>query len=214
MESLNTTNIGSSLARWVAAAIALLGWIGLIVQFNATYGLTGSLAESLWVLVRYFTVLSNILVAVVMTCLALGFHPFRSINFLGATTFYIATVGILYSLLLRGLLELSGGAKLADFILHDAVPAMAVIYWLVCVPKGSLKASAPWFWLAYPIVYCAYALVRGGFDGKYPYPQVDVTQLGWPQTAINIVMILVGFLVIAYGVVGIDWILGRRSTKS
>lgn len=214
MKSFDTINRESNLARWGAAAIAVLGWVGLIVQFNATYGLTGSVVESLWTLVRYFTVLTNLLTAVVMTGIAVGYPTFKSPAVLGGSTFFIATVGILYSLLLRGLLELSGGAKLADFILHDAIPILAVLYWLVFAQKGLLKARDPWIWLIYPLLYAIYALIRGAADGKYAYPQINAAQIGWPQTAINVAAILAGFLVMGYILCGLDRQLGRRPTKS
>jgi hypothetical protein len=203
--------IDSKLARGAAAVIAVLGWVGLAIQFSATYGLTGSVGESLWVLLRYFTVLSNLLTAIAMTSIALGYPLFKSPAVLGVTTFFIATVGILYSLLLRGLLELSGGARLADFILHDAIPALIVLYWLIFAQKGLLKGRDPWIWLIYPILYAIYALIRGGFDSKYAYPQIDAAQIGWPQTAINVAALLVGFLVMGYILVGLDRLLGRRS---
>ena len=163
---------------------------------------------------RYFTVLTNLLTVIVMTGIALGYPIFKSPAVLGGTTFYIATVGILYSLLLRGLLELSGGAKLANFILHDAIPVLTVLYWLVFVQKGLSKSRDPWIWLIYPVLYAIYALLRGAADGKYPYPQIDAAQIGWTHTMFNVAAILVGFLVMGYALVGVDRVLGRRSAKS
>ncbi len=61
-----------------AAAIALIGWVGLAVQFSATFEQSGSLAETVWILLRYFTILTNLLVAIVFTGIALGKPAFRS----------------------------------------------------------------------------------------------------------------------------------------
>jgi hypothetical protein len=203
--------VDSKWARVAAAVIAMLGWVGLIVQFKATNDLAGSVALSLWILARFFTVLTNLLTAVVMSGLAFGHPLFRSPAVLGGTTLCIAIVGVIYSLLLRGTLELSGGAVLADFILHDAVPVLIVLYWLVFAPKGLLKARYPWIWFTYPLLYAIYALIRGAAEGKYPYPFIDVAQIGWQQTAINTLIISIGFLVMAYALVGLDRLLGRRS---
>ncbi len=62
---MSTTNSTSS--RLFAALTAIAAWAGWVVQLVASYGLTGSLAQSLWVMVRYFTVITNLIVAMVFT---------------------------------------------------------------------------------------------------------------------------------------------------
>ena len=58
--------------RLFAALIALVAWAGLVVQFAATYGQNGSVPETFWILLRFFTVITNLLVAVTMTSMAAG----------------------------------------------------------------------------------------------------------------------------------------------
>ena len=48
--------------RLAAAVIALVAWAGLVVQFAATFGQTGSIADTIWILLRFFTVITNLLV--------------------------------------------------------------------------------------------------------------------------------------------------------
>jgi hypothetical protein len=197
-------------ARAAAGGIALVGWVGLAVQFNATFDQSGSIAGSFWILLRYFTVLTNLLVAVVMTGIAFGKSAFGSPVVLGGTTLVIVIVGIIYSLLLRGLLELSGGARLADLILHDVVPVLVPLFWLVFAPKGALQSRHLLLWVIYPLAYLVYALARGAAETMYAYPFIDVAQIGWLQTVANSALIMLGFLAAGLALVWMDGLLARR----
>ena len=55
------------MARIAAAIVALVAWTGIAVQFQATHANTDSVAEALWILFRYFTILTNFIVALTMT---------------------------------------------------------------------------------------------------------------------------------------------------
>jgi hypothetical protein len=206
--------IEGNISRTFAALMALIGWVGLVVQFFASLDQTGSAAAAAWVMLRYFTVLTNVLVAVTMTGLALGRPAFRSPALLGGVTLSIVLVGAIYGLLLRGLLELSGGAKLADTALHIVVPIVVPFFWLAFAPKGRLTFRDPFLWSVYPIAYVVYALIRGTIENKYAYPFIDVARIGWAQTAMNTTVIAVGFLIVGCAIVGLDRLHGRRSRES
>jgi len=199
----------SGRARAVAAVIALVAWAGLAIQFSATFNANDAIAETLWILLRYFTVWTNVLVAIVLTGAAFGIAPFGSPRMLGFITLSILLVGIVYVLLLRGLLELSGGAMLADIILHQIVPVLVPLFWLFLAPKGGLGKWDPWLWLIFPLVYLAYALARGAAEGRYAYPFMDAAKLGWSQTATNCLAIGVGFLLAGYAFIWLDRQLAR-----
>ena len=188
--------------RIAAALLALVAWAGLIVQFDATYASTGSLGQTLWILARFFTVLTNLLVAVTFSGLALGRRISPSL--LGGVTLAIALVGIVYITLLRGLLELSGGALLADTLLHKVVPLLVPLWWLVWAPKGGLQRRDPWLWALYPLSYFAYAIARGLGGDKYPYPFMDVAAIGWPQTLFNSAAIALSFVAAGYALLWLD----------
>ena len=76
-------------------------------------------------MLRYFTVITNLLIAIVFTAIALG----RTIAppWLAGITMAILLVGIVLHLLLSGMVELSGGAKLADLINHSVTPVLVVL---------------------------------------------------------------------------------------
>ncbi len=195
------------MARLAAALIALVAWVGLGVQFRASLAMTGGdPVDTAWVMLRYFTVITNLAVAITMSLVALG----RRISpaMLGGVTLAIMLVGVVYVTLLRGLLELSGGAKLADSLMHYATPALVPLWWLMFAPKGKLAWRDPAIWSLFPLVYFPYALARGAYEGVYAYPFINVAKLGWTQVGINAVVIAGGFLVVA-----LDGLLGRSRRR-
>ena len=199
----------ASIRRAFAGAIALVAWLGLAVQLRATMGLTGSFAEALWVMLRYFTIITNLLVAIVMTAVALrrsrSAEPFP----IGFVTLSILLVGVVYMTLLRGVVELSGGALLADTLLHKVTPLLTALFWLACAPKGTLRWRDPVAWSVFPLAYFVYALLRGSAEGKYAYPFIDLAALGPVQVGINAIGIAAAFLIAGALFVWLDRALAR-----
>ena len=194
--------------RVAAGVIALMAWVGLAVQFRATFVLTGSVLETLAILLRFFTVITNLLVALTMSWVAAGRRVTPS--WLGGVTLAILLVGIVYFTLLRGLVELSGGAVLADALLHKVVPALVALYWLL-PPHGGLRLRDPLLWTLYPLSYFGYALIRGAVEKRYPYPFIDVGRIGISQTLVNASLIAAAFLVGGLTLVALDRALALRT---
>ena len=188
--------------RSAAALIALICWGGIALQFWASYGHSHDLIVTLWTLARFFTVLGNLAVATGMTMVALG----RRVSpiALGGLTLALLLVGIVYQILLRGLHPLSGAALVANTLLHDVSPVAMAAYWLLFVPRGRLRWSAPWWWTLFPVAYFLYIVGRGQLDRRYPYPFIDVAKLGWIQVALNSAGIAFGFVISGFILVWID----------
>lgn len=51
--------------------------------------------------------------------------------------------------------------------------------------------------LWYPLIYLGFILLRGHFSGFYPYPFVDVTQLGYPSVLVHCIGMTVLFVAIS-----------------
>ena len=188
--------------RIAAALVALVCWAGLSIQFAATYGNHPDVATTVWILLRFFTVITNVFVAIAMTAVALGrrVSPFL----LGGLTLAIMLVGVVYMTLLRGMMELSGGALLGDLLLHKVSPVAMALWWLLFAPRAKLGWNAPLWWSLYPLAYFAYAVGRGILGDKYPYPFMDVDKLGWVQTMLNAGGIAFGFILAGLGLVWVD----------
>ncbi|MBT9470806.1 MAG: Pr6Pr family membrane protein [Phenylobacterium sp.] len=200
----------SRTARVLAGVIALVALIGLAVQFRASLGRLGSVAETVWVELHFFTIIANLLVAVVFGGIAAARPGFATQSLLGGVTLASLLVGVVYGLLLDGLLELSGGDKLADLLLHKVTPVLVPLWWLGFAPKGRLTRRDPWVWAILPLAYFAYALIRGGAEGLYAYPFLDLAKLGWLRTGANAVLMGAAFMATGFVVVGLDaWMGGR-----
>lgn len=194
--------MGKGARRIGAGVIALTAAAGLAIQYRATFGQTGSVSETLWILARFFTVLTNGAVAVVFAGIALGARV--TARRIGGVTLAILLVGAVYGLLLRGLLHLSRGALLADTLLHKAVPVLVALWWIFCAPKGKLRWRDPWWWAAFPAAYLPYALLRGAMEGKYAYPFINVDRLGIGQVLVNVLLIAAEFLAMGFALVWMD----------
>ena len=190
------------MARIAAALIALVCWTGIAINLWNSYSHSHDLLVTLWTVARFFTIIGNLARAVAMTGIALGRRVSPLI--LGGLTLAILLVGIVYATLLKGLHPLSGPALIADRLLHDASPILMAIYWLLFVPRGRLRWSAPWWWVTFPLLYFSYALARGQLDHRYPYPFIDVAKLGWPQVLLNSAGIAFGFILAGFLLVWLD----------
>ncbi len=189
-----------------AAVAATLGWAGLAMQFYLSMSpsmVTGKgLLGGLIGFFSFFTILTNILVAIALTVPLVRassgiarFFSRPSVQTGIATS--IAVVGVVYALLLRHLWEPEGLQLVADVLLHHVMPVLFLIYWWVAVPKGNLRWANVFQWMLYPVVYFVLAMVRGALSGVYPYPFIDATELGYTRAFLNALGILLGFVAVA-----------------
>lgn len=193
--------------------MAIVGWCGLVIQLDlvllARWTSGASLLGGLVNYFSFFTVLTNTLVAVVLTCVATR-QPSKGRTFFlqpwvtSGIAVSIIVVGVAYNLLLRQLWQPQGLQWLANELLHDVMPVLFTLYWWFCVPKGSLRVGHIGVWVLYPVLYFAYTLLRGHLLGVYPYPFIDVEKLGYAQAFINACGVLAGFVLAALIIVGVD----------
>jgi hypothetical protein len=205
-----SNRIGSTVA---IVLVALAAWTGLSTQFYVTYTHPNLADVSPFErgvrFFEYFTILTNLLVAASLT-LTLVFSRtsigrfFSRISVMTAVAVYIALVGIVYNLVLQGLHELEGTAYVADVITHDLVPLLYFGYWVFFVPKGELTWKMPFAWIIYPLVYVPYVLIRGASTNRYPYPFLDVGDLGYASVIVNTIVLTGVFLLLGEVFVAVD----------
>ena len=200
-----------TVVRSAAGCIAGIAWLGLALQCISTFQINHSFPLMLWIVFAYFTILTNMLVAVVFTGLAATSTRMRASWIVAGTMLSILLVGIVYALLLHGKAELTGGSAVANVLLHMATPVLVTLFWFIFTPKGQLTWSHPLVWAIFPLCYLAYSLVRGVQTGKYPYPFLDPALVGWQQTMLSNLAIAATFLACSYGLVALDHRLGPRS---
>jgi len=199
--------------RRYATVGALLGWFALAVQlYLILWGRWTDQASLVGGLVRFlsfFTVLTNTLVAVALTCAITdrdrsGHRFFRSPVVCAGITTSILLVGIAYNVLLRHLWSPQGWQWIADELLHDVMPLLFLGYWWLYLRKGVLRLKHVLAWMLYPAVYFGYLLFRGNIFGDYLYPFLDIGTLGVGDALINACGVLAGFVVIGLVILMID----------
>ena len=198
------------LTAWAALALQLY----ILIDNTPGNGMTPLQAVGRFFI--FFTVLSNLLVAISLTIVLISYRSAAGIFFArpsvtGAITFYIVIVGLVYNVILRNLWHPTGLQQVADELLHVVVPILYTIYWLVFVPKGTLRWIHPIYWLGFPGLYLCYALIRGALEGFYPYPFIDATELGYGRVLGNCVGLLIVFIIIGLLFVAIDRIIDRQT---
>ncbi|CAN5277178.1 Pr6Pr family membrane protein [soil metagenome] len=201
----------SNLARPAAGIVAAVAWAALLIQFVTSLGDTGSAAAALLFMARFFTITTNLIIALLFTAIACGAATARNPRLVAGVMLAILLVGIIYNTLLRGLIPLHGGGIIANELLHLAVPILVPLYWLFFTRKGALGARDPWLWAIYPVLYLPYALARGLSGEKYAYPFINVAELGWTRVLLNSLAIAIGFVITGYLVVLLDRRLARRA---
>ena len=155
-------------------------------------------------LVSYFTIQSNVLVAVVTGMLTARpdrdgalFRVLRADAVVG-----IAVTGLVHWFLLRPLLDLQGWSAICDKLLHLVVPLLAVAGWLLFGPRPRMTGRVVLLALIWPVAWLAYTLVMGELTGFYPYPFVDAVALGYGRVLLNSLGITVLFLAL-FGLVAL-----------
>ncbi len=238
---------GSKAAMWVASCVA---WFGVILtnvcnvldvykrESGAWPGLYGKSAHGwpgAWTRfiegISYFTMISNILVAVMFMLVAL--QPFKRTKWrvaMMATTMMMITVtSIVFLTVILPYLNLSGMAVLTSPWQHVVTPLTAWIVWAFWGPRGyfgsvdegaqdtlkrSWRAILPAMvrTLVIPVAWSAWMLIYGAFTHLYPYGFVNVNQIGYAGVAVSLVVVMIFGLLLELVFWKIDKALTKKSS--
>ena len=182
----------------VRVAFALLGFSAVVTEL-ATLVERGAFRPTEFF--SYFTVQTNLLVVVVLLATALteGRRPRFLDRVRGATTVYMVVVFLVFAVLLAPIEGVDLTAVPWDnTVLHQVVPVVVLLDWVVDPPAERIPWRVGLLWLAYPLLYAAWALVRGLLDGWYPYPFLDPDVDGYAAVAVAAVLIAVGSAAVAW----------------
>jgi hypothetical protein len=121
----------------------------------------------------YFTVLSNLFAASMLLYGAWRVGKPRSERtelLRGASVLYMLTTGIVFAVLLSGK---HVSIPWVNTIVHQVMPAVVALDWLVDPPHKPIELPRALWWLGFPLVYLIYTLIRGAIVNWYPYPFID-----------------------------------------
>lgn len=188
------------LCRWAGAALILSAVIDVISNRGDSFSFANFFS--------YFTVLSNLFAMVVLVIggLRVGREPSERWEMVrGAAVLYMGMTGLVYLLLLQGIDVDTPGYS--NWVFHRIMPLVLVLDWLFEPPRVPLALRRTVLWLAFPLTYLPYTLIRGSIVDWYPYPFLNPTHDGgyW-RVAGNCLGVAAGFIALTWF---ITWI-GNR----
>jgi hypothetical protein len=203
-------------ARWCFGLTSALVTFGLVLQLTLSArndnGYFESVPARIVNMLSYFTVQSNILVALTTGLLALRLDRqqtwFRALRL--SAVIAITITGIVFHLALKGLTELTGPAITADWILHTASPILGLGGWIVFGPRGWVSRRVVGCAVIFPVLWLVYTLIRGALvedrTGRnfYPYPFLDVVEHGYVVVLLNVLLVAALFFALALGALAAD----------
>jgi hypothetical protein len=192
-------------------AFATVGIVAMTYQFAVLNTAPGFAKGNFF---SFFTIQSNILAVTTLFLLVLVPLERRSPLFDGARSaavLYIGITGVVFALLLAGQQEdVQTAIPWVDFIVHKLIPVVLVADWLVEPPRHRLPWWTALVWLGYPVAWFVFTLVRGEIVDWYPYPFVDVSELGYGGVLTRSVALAAGFAVAAAALL---WLQNRRAVR-
>ncbi|MEO8421210.1 MAG: Pr6Pr family membrane protein [Hyphomicrobium sp.] len=194
---------------FIAFCVAMQYW--LLVRGETFAGMAASSLRFF----SFFTILTNILAAAALLLpliaprSAAGEYLARP-TVRTAITGYIIIVGVIYYLLLSGLSQRQGWPMFFEHMLHYVTPPLFVLDWLAFVDKRDLPWRLDLSAMIFPLAYLGWTLLHGAASGWYPYPFLDVTELGYPRAVLNIVGLVLVFLALEMVLIGIGRALASR----
>lgn len=179
--------------KFTGLLIAFFAWFALVFQL---YLSKGSVINFL----SYFTILSNLLIALSLTFSILSNKAKISVFFSGisvqtAIALYIIVVGLVYNLILRDIWTPTGWQLIVDNLLHVLNPVLYILYWIFYSPKDKLNWKNGIYWTVFPIIYLLYSLIRGAIFKWYPYPFLNAENIGYQKVFMNVVLMIVLFFI-------------------
>ena len=175
----------SRLVRIAVVVLVIAAEISIIVEVGPAFEPVNHYS--------YFTVLSNIFGAVVLA-VALA-RPVPDV-LRGAAVTYLGLTGIVYNTMLRGIDVQTPG--FANEVLHVIVPILMVADWILAPPTVRITGRHILIWMAAPIAYLVYTLIRGPFVDWYPYPFLDPRPNGYLAVVIGSVLVALVFALAAF----------------
>lgn len=189
--------------RWLRLAFAVLGLVALIVgQLQSASIEAGDLI--------LFTHQANVLGVLVLLVGALFDPRDRRWQLVrGAVTLYLLGTGIVYAVLLAHI-SVRDEPGWADDVLQRIMPIVMIVDWVLAPVALGISGRLIAGWLVYPLGYGAYTLIRGPIVDWYPYPFLDPRHQGYVSMTMDLVVLVIGFALLAVAVAALGAPCGRR----
>lgn len=184
----------------------------VVIALSYQYGLTRpSIPLNFF---SYFTNLSNIIGAGIFLYCAVSRRRTLTVDLVrGAAFLYLAVTGVVFAILLSGD-DLGSLQPWVNAVIHQIMPLVVVIDWLIDPPSSRLPLNKTMWWLVFPITYVAYSLIRGAIINWYPYPFFNPAKVGgYGGVAAYSVGIAIFFILLVLAGTGIGNRMNERRAK-
>ena len=163
-----------------------------------------------------FTIHSNVIVTIIFTISLFVLFVKKKENHMmdlckNAALIYMIVVLSTYHFILSSGGEYAGIRTITNFTLHYLIPILVLLNWIFFEEKKWYRYKIIFYWLAFPILYGAISLIRGMYDGFYPYFFLNPNG-HFPDgvgSYANVALIIVGFTLV-YCMLGFLLILINR----
>lgn len=202
---VHSSSLGSRRAvrvvQGLLAAIILVSLIAQIVLMvgggaDANSGRTDAhlgIGERFVRLFSYFTIDSNLIVLVVAILLVAKPDrdgPLWRVVRLDSLLSIVIT-GLVFAIILAPMVHLSGVALWVTIGFHYISPWLALAAWLAFGPRHRIDWPTFGYAFIWPTCWIAYTIAHGAASGWYPYPFLDVEELGYPIALRNIAVVFI-----------------------
>ncbi len=181
--------------------------------FSYPDGIPGAL-NRLGDTLSYFTIWSNLVVAIAVTLLAL--NPRRDGTWMRIVRLdallMITVTAIVYAVVVAPAITVTGWEHISNPWVHIVTPLLTLGVWVLAGPRGWISRRIVIGSLLIPVIWIVFMLIRGEISGVYPYGFCNVAALGYPQVFLNLILIVVFTLVLAAIFAGIEKLLRGRKT--
>jgi hypothetical protein len=157
-------------------------------------------------LFSYFTIQSNLLVlasAALIVWNPRADSPGRRVLRLDALLGIVVT-GLVYDIVLAPLVHPTGLALWMTIAFHYFAPWWTVLGWLLFGPRPRFDDRTVVRAFGWPALWIAYTFAHGAVSDWYPYPFLDVTEIGYGRALRNTIVVLLGAVVLALAFAWLD----------
>jgi hypothetical protein len=186
---------------FVVAVVALVLQLVLILlgqNILDSSSVTSGLPEQVRRYFSYFTIQSNLLVAIAMFMVISGrtgtqlFRVLRLASLVGITV-----TGVVAAVALPPSPNYTTANLICDRLLHIVVPVLTFVGWIAFGPRGFVTRGDLLPSLIWPIAWLVSTLALAPLTRWYPYPFLNVDVIGWGRVLVNSAGIALLFLVLA-----------------
>jgi hypothetical protein len=186
---------GEIMKKYASIVIGIVASLGVLILVLDTAFDEGS---NLWnglALFKYFTLQSNLIVAVYFMIAGFGliekdwFH-----RLLGGVTVYVTVTLVVFIVFLEGTYQHTGWGIVSNILAHYLSPILTISFLVYFRKEYMFSYGDILTWMLYPISYVLFMTIFGTLTGDYIYPFFQI-----PEVGVGGFLLMVGGLVVFFG---------------